>query len=441
MKHAAIYARVSSDRQAREGDSIPAQLDALHKYVDGRQDMVLVGEYLDDGISGTKVTRDELQRLLDDVRHDKVDVILFTKLDRWFRSVRHYTATQEILDKHDVGWTAIWEPIYDTTSPQGRLIVNQMMSIAQFEAENTGQRVKQVFRHKVSQGEVLFGCPPPGYRIEHKHLIPAESADSVRIAFGTYSRTGSLYATMKACEELPGLPRSKPPFRRMLKNTIYIGQYRDNPEYCEPIIDRDLFEDVQRQLRMNVKSAQKYDYIFSGLVQCAECGRSMAGNSRVKTKIRYKTYRCPKHYEPGQLCSNSKTLYESTLERYMLEQLQSVDTLILHYEMEAKEQKSRTKQAQKIEKKLGRLKDLYLNGLISLDEYKADRQQLQDDLAAIQEDVPKTDLTALRALLKTNVKDLYQTFTDAEKRRFWRGIVDSIRFGTDRSIEIVWRTK
>ena len=144
MKRAALYIRVSSDKQVKEGDSIPAQREALRKYAK-EHNFLIAGEYIDDGISGTKYSqRDELQRMLSDVEARKIDIILFTKLDRYFRSVRHYTATQAILDKYGVGWTAIWEPIYDTTTPQGRLILNQMMSIAQFEAENTGQRIRQV---------------------------------------------------------------------------------------------------------------------------------------------------------------------------------------------------------------------------------------------------------------------------------------------------------
>ena len=122
----ALYIRVSSDKQAREGDSVPAQLDALRKYAT-EHNLHVYREYIDDGISGTKYSqRDELQALLDDVRAGHIELIIFTKLDRWFRSVRHYTHTQEILDAHNVGWLAIWEPIYDTTTHQGRLIVNRL---------------------------------------------------------------------------------------------------------------------------------------------------------------------------------------------------------------------------------------------------------------------------------------------------------------------------
>jgi len=89
MKKTAIYIRVSTDEQAREGDSIPAQREALRRYIEEHDDLILAGEYIDEGISGRKFQqRDDLQRLLDDVRAGKVDLIAFTKLDRWFRSVR-----------------------------------------------------------------------------------------------------------------------------------------------------------------------------------------------------------------------------------------------------------------------------------------------------------------------------------------------------------------
>ena len=80
MIKAALYLRVSSDIQAKEGDSIPAQRDALRKYAK-EHGMIIAGEYVDDGISGTKYSqRDELQRMLSDVEAGKIDIIIFTKL-------------------------------------------------------------------------------------------------------------------------------------------------------------------------------------------------------------------------------------------------------------------------------------------------------------------------------------------------------------------------
>lgn len=439
MIKAAIYIRVSSDKQAQEGDSVPAQLDALRKYVNDRPDMILAGEYIDDGISGTKADRDDLTRLLDDVKAGKLDAILFTKLDRWFRSVRHYTATQEILDKHSVTWTAIWEPIYDTSTPQGRLIVNQMMSIAQFEAENTGQRIRQVQAYKVMQGEVISGSTPPGYMIIDKHLVPDETALAVKDAFEKYAFNGSINETM-ALTQGQGLPRSKAAFKNMLRNTKYIGVFRGNENFCTPIISRELFEDVQRKLSINIKASQKQVYIFSGLLRCGECGASLGGNTRRRhrgnsTSI-IKQYRCPKHYQGGICrCNNAKLISEHALEVYLMDNIRPmIQDLKLEYEIKEKETPNTEKQIAGIRRKIDRLKDLYINEMISLDEYKTDKERLENEITSIQSVAAQNgpDLEALDKLLQGGVERLYWSFTDAEKRFFWRSIISTISMGIDR---------
>jgi len=446
MTRTAIYLRVSSDRQAREGDSIPAQREALRTYIDERPDLAFVGEYLDDGISGTKADRDELQRLLEDVEQGRIDLILFVKLDRWFRSVRHYTATQEILDRHGVGWTAIWEPIYDTTTPAGRLIVNQMMSIAQFEAENTGQRIRQVQAYKISQGEVISGSTPPGYSIEGKRLVPNEDAQNVLEAFRTYDRTGSLNGTMTRCAGLHGLPRSKPTFKRMLSNPIYIGRHPRNDHFCEAIIPEDLFERVQRGLRMNVKISQKNVYIFSGLLRCAECGAALGGNTRRRQRGNGKLeiihqYRCAKHYQrkPAQ-CGNAKVLLESVLEDYLLTNIrQAIGDRILEYEIQAAPVRDRSARIAEWQGKLKRLKELYVDDLITIEEYKADRETYLQQIAELEAEAQapaEADLAALRELLSTDFEEIYYTLNKAEKRRFWRSVLTEIRFHSDRTIDL-----
>lgn len=447
MKRTAIYLRVSSDRQAREGDSIPAQRDALRKHIDDRDDLTFAGEYLDDGISGTKADRDELQRLLDDVEAGKIDLIIFTKLDRWFRSVRHYSATQEVLDRHGVEWTAIWEPIYDTTNPAGRLIINQMMSIAQFEAENTSSRIRQVQAYKVSQGEVISGSTPPGYSIVDKHLQPNEDAPNVREAFEAYDRTGSLNETMRRCAGLHGLPRSKPPFKRMLQNTLYIGQHPRNPNFCEPIIDADLFERVQVGLSRNIKKSQRHTYIFSGLIRCAECGAMYAAGTRKRTRGNYHEeialYRCPHRYnvKPEQ-CDNTKVIIEPALERELLGSLRKhMEDLILEYEIKEAPAKDRSAQIAEYRRKIDKLKDLYVNDLISLEEYKADKERYLATIEELEQEAqkpPETDLGGLRELLATNFEEVYTHMEKPEKRRFWRAILKEIRFSKDRTIDLVF---
>ena len=446
MKRTAIYIRVSSEKQVQEGDSIAAQRQALTKYVDERPDLVLAGEYIDDGISGTKYSqRDELQRMLSDVEDGKIDLILFVKLDRFFRSVRHYTAAQAILDKHNVGWTAIWEPIYDTTTPQGRLIVNQMMSIAQFEAENTGQRIRQIQAYKVSQGEVISGTTPNGYRIENKRLVPGEDAENILLAFRTFERTGSINGSLVELAGVKGVPRIQKDFKRMLKNPIYIGKYRDNDHFCEPIIPLELWEHVQELLPINIKSSQRQTYLFSGLIRCGECGSSFAANTRRRQRGNYlqiiHQYRCPKHImRKPAICTNPKVLNENVLERYMIDNLSSmIEKTVVEYEQAAKPARDKAAKIAKLEKKADKLKELFVNDLISIEEYKADKEKIIAQIEAIQAEAaeePAVNTEALKALQGMNIRGIYEGMDQEEKRRFWRAIVKVIWFNQQRDITV-----
>lgn len=442
MKQTAIYIRVSSDKQAKEGDSIPAQLEALTRYVNSRPDLLLAGTYIDDGISGQKYAqRDELQRLLDDVRAGKIQLICFTKLDRWFRSVRHYTATQEILDKYKVDWLAIWEPVYDTTTPSGRLIVNQMMSIAQFEAENTGQRIRAVFDYKTKKGEVLSGSTPPGYSIQDKHLVPNETAGAVRDAFTMYSVTGNLRQTIVRMQGR-GLPHTQSAFKTMLRNTKYIGLFRGNPSYCPPIVETTVFEDVQRKLGMNIKSSQKNVYLFSGLLICGECGRKMGANLRRRQRgnsfSEIHQYRCVRHYCHDRSCINKKVVCESALERYLLENMKrDLEGIIWEYDQRQGTPHNTEDAKRAIRRKIDRLKELYIHDLIGLEEYKVDREKLEQELSAVQSNTQnKKDMGAYKALLESDIGTIYADLSREERRLFWRTTIKSISMGIDRKYHI-----
>lgn len=449
MKRAAIYMRVSTQIQAKEGDSIPAQREALHKYIDNRPDLVCVGEYLDDGISGTKYDRDELQRMIADVKEDKIDLICVTKMDRLHRSLRNFLNMQEILERHHCAWIAIFEPIYDTSTPQGKMIINTMMNLAQFEAENTGQRIRQVQTYKVAQGEVISGSVPPGYSIVNKHLVQNDDAETIRDLFNDYSMYGNLAKTIRLIANNPHFPQSAPAFKRMLQNETYIGRKRDNEHFCEPIITPDLFYDVQRKLKMNVKLSQKRTYIFSGLIRCKECGTLMGSCTYKKDKKTHiyiaNGYRCAKRYCRGGLrqCTNTKVITESVLERYLLEHIRpQIKDMILQYEIEQKPVKDNSARIAYLQKRKQRIKELFVNELIDLDEYKKDREDIESEIAALTARKPSEcdDITHLKDLLSTDFETLYGTFNADEKRYFWRSIIKEIRFGSDRHYDIIFLT-
>ncbi len=439
MKRVALYARVSTDQQVREGDSIQAQLTALRNYAQ-KHNYIVTAEYTDDGVSGTLFAeRDELQNLLDSVKRDEIDIILFTRLDRWFRSVRQYLNVQEILDEHNVTWRAVWEN-FETESPGGRLMITQMLGFAQFEAENTALRINRVFDYKKAKKEVISGKIPFGYMIKDKHLVPdPEKAKVAQQVFDLYIKTGSMCETMRLTQGL-GLPKTQRAFKALLKNRKYIGEAYGDPNYMTPIIDKETFDTVQRLLEMNVKKSQTRTYIFSGLTYCKECGKKMTGTTDHYKGHRYKVYRCMYHYRPLPTCGNSKTINEKKLEEHLVRNLEkfafedikvekSVDTVDYGKLIEA------------TEKKMSRLKDLYVNELLTLSEYKKDLDEYQRQIAEYKKELSKDQSAGrekLKDLIGTNLADWYWTLTDAEKRTLWRGIIKEIRFGSDKSIDVIF---
>lgn len=133
----ALYIRVSGEEQKIKGLSLESQRERLEAYA-REQGWVIVGIYIDAARTARKKLhkRSEFQRMLDAVRHDEVDMLLFTRLDRWFRSVPDYYKVMEVLEAHNCEWKTIDDGEgYDTTTASGRLYINIKLSIAQNEAD------------------------------------------------------------------------------------------------------------------------------------------------------------------------------------------------------------------------------------------------------------------------------------------------------------------
>lgn len=450
MQRVAIYMRVSTAGQVQEGESLAAQRTALLDYIKSHSDMALAGEYIDEGISGQKYEqRGDLQRLLRDVEKGLIDLVLVTKLDRLHRSLKNFLVMQETLEKHGCKWLCIWEPMYDTTTPSGQLVVNQMVAIAQFEAQNTGQRIRHVMDYKAQQGEVLSGKVPLGYRIENKHLVPCEEAESTRKIFAIYAQSGSLHYTLTASQGIPGAPRSMNGLKWLLTNRKYIGEHRGNTTYCPPIIDRWLFDDVQAKLALNVSNTKTHNtrIIFPRLIVCGNCGARFHSHPfthvcKDGTITERNHYRCDKHYSGLKTCPNGKTIADSTLEKHLLTHLkEAMREYVLDCEVKEKPISDNKKQIENLERRKAKLKELFLNDLISLEEYKKDKDAIEkalNDIATMEEAQPP-DTSHLKELLSQDIVSVYNALSDDEKRTFWRTILKEIRFDSDRNISFIFR--
>ena len=308
MTRVALYIRVSTSEQVVNGLSLEAQREALENYAKERG-YNIVDVYADEGITARKKlsNRKELQRLLEDVKNDKIDLILVTKLDRWFRNIKDYYQVQDILEAHNCNWRTIFEN-YDTSTASGRLHINIMLSVNQDECDRTSERIKAVFEHKRENKEVCSGSVPYGYYIdENKHLqIDEEKAKEIQDAYNYYELHNNMMQTRNYLSDKYGYITYSAT-RRRLTHEAYIGTINGIKDFCPAIISEKQYNNVQRLISMNKKQykpkAPQEEYIFSGMLRCKLCGSVLNSNRMLKNGVPYKLYRCRK-FKREKSCSN-----------------------------------------------------------------------------------------------------------------------------------------
>lgn len=421
----ALYIRVSSEEQAIHGLSIEAQAEALEKWAE-QEHAYVVDRYIDAGISARKKAyhRPALQRLLDDVRAGKIDIVVFTKLDRWFRNIAEYYKVQEVLETHHVNWKTIHED-YDTSTASGRLKINIMLSVAQDEADRTSERIKAVFDSKVHRCEPISGKVPLGYKIENKRLVPdPETAPVAQDIFRQYVAIRSINALRKYILDKYRMVYSPTGLRMFLSNERYIGRAHGQDQFCEGIIDPDTFAITQQAIaeraQRNSTSNSGRVYLFSGIARCAECGNLLAGKL-VHGKYIY--YRCTK-YDKLHLCSHKKHTSELVLENWlfgnMLSQLAAYNIQI----GKAMEARPKIDEAG-LRRRMGKLRDLYLSDLIEREDYEREYLSLRDTLLEAQAQKAASPQPVDLELVKTAL-EAYRMLPRTSQKEFWSRTIKKI---------------
>lgn len=378
----------------------------------------IVGVYEDAGISARKpyTKRPALLRLLDDCKAGLVDVILFVKLDRWFRNVANYYAVQEILDSCKVSWEATLED-YETVTASGRFKVNIMLSVAQDEADRTSERIKFVFDGKKALGQTTNGRAPIGYAVKNGEFAVAKNgAEMVADMFATFIRLKSTVQLAVYMRETWGIDRYFAKYIGYLKNRKYIGEVYGVENACPALVSKEDFalaNEILAQRSQRNSGQPDRIYLFSGILYCKECGKAM-NTSFCKDKYIY--YRCRTRMLDKSACPHVHRVPEEKLESYLLAELETIAARYAASSHLAAKKKAAVS-PDKIRAKMQRLKDLYVNGLIDLAEYRADRGDLDRQLAlaeAQHEGDKPTSLKSIRAGLKD-----YPDLTRAGKKEFW----------------------
>lgn len=197
----------------------------------------------------------------------------------------------------------------------------------------------------------------------------------VRDAFNYYESSISQRGTIRHIRETYGVNWCDATFRRMLAERLYTGVYdskgRYNENFCEAIISKEQFERVQVLTSRNARSVPSGKvYIFTSILKCAECNHNLVGYVAGP----YYYYRCNQHFQRGR-CSHNKSVRESYVEEWLFEHLgEELERCKLEWGVQAAERKKKTRSTDKavLKRKLTKLKELYMDDLITIEEYKKD---------------------------------------------------------------------
>lgn len=323
------YLRVSTDKQVQvfEG-SLETQKFRMQEFVKLRNfgDSKwgeIVEFYIEEGFSAGSDRRPQYQKLMGDIRKKKINLILISDLTRLSRNIEDFCVLQRELEKYDAGFFSMKEQ-FDASTPSGRMMVNLMVTMAQFEREQTAERVAINCHSRAVRGYVNGGRPILGYSRHPERkgvlVINEDEAPMVQAIFDLFLQHGTRAKTIAALHEKQLFPKrslktnkSGNPVKwtpqslsNVLNQASYIGYkevnktYKnDNPESLKPwqkyqmvkaswnaIIEETKFWETQKLLeeasvkeRERISSGERKTFFLSHLLTCGECGRALVGQS------------------------------------------------------------------------------------------------------------------------------------------------------------------
>ena len=438
---AGCYERVSTDEQAKFGYSIAAQKSLLEEHCE-KNNIKIVDHYMDDGVSAGKPLhkRPAMMRLIEDVKAGKIDVILFTRLDRWYRSTKYYYQVQDILDKHNVPWKAIQED-YETTTSEGKFKVNIMLAVSEAERERGSERTRTVLANKIKNKEAIVNPQSMfyGYTKEkdengiYRLVKDPELKDAVQFFWDTAIKYQNIHKAALETNARFDIRRGTDMWGRMANKEVYTGTHRGVVDYCEPYVSHEEWEKLHS--RPKIKATQQFrTYLFTGMIRCPECGYMLAS---AYSERKYKNggtgetymYKCKNKFGT---CSFRKCVSEKKTEEYLLENLETlIGGEIAKVEIEkAKVKRKPKRNSVKLREQLRRVNVSFIAGNMTDDEYLTETKLINEQIKKAEEEekteVAEKDVDHLKELLSTDFQSIYNMLDKEDKRRFWRTLIKEI---------------
>ena len=474
---AACYIRVSTEDQTEY--SPDAQLAAMQRYADANEIYIDPAHiYRDEGISGRSAAkRPGFQTMIAAAKRKDhpFDVILVHKLDRFARSREDSVVYKSMLQREcHVRVVSITEPISDDKTA---IIMEPILeAMAEYYSVNLSEEVKKGMTQKAITGG-LQAAPAFGYRVEHNVLVPdPDTAPYVVEFFKRFAEGQGLFPIAKWANSIGLRTRRGNPFENrtieyILRNPVYIGKLRWNPKgrtrrdfknpnliisagKHEPLISQDLWDAVQNRLD-EVKRLHPYKgkpigvtrkHWLCGILRCASCGGTLVVSGAY--------FKCNNAVR-GR-CTTTQHTSVARLESAVITQLTTDATTgsDIRYRMHAElsnntDAQQITRSIAALERRLDRLRDAYLAGVDSLEEYRRGKADVELQIAALnnalpanmpasQDDVQSRVRSAIAAALDTILSD---TSTIEEKHAAASSIIDSAKYARDNNtIDLIYRS-
>lgn len=312
IKRCAIYTRKSHEEGLeQEFNSLDAQRESGEAYIASQKFngwMCLPERYDDAAYSGSTLDRPALKRLIADIEAGKVDIVVVYKIDRLSRSLLDFSELQTVFDSRKVSFVSVTQAI-DTSNPTGRMMLNILMTFAQFERETIAERIRDKMSASRRKGKWVGGSVAYGYRVENKKLvIDSGTVETVKWIFRRFIE---IQSPKQIVSELNarGTPRkTDTPWNtghvyRLLNNRTYIGEVDYKGEICqgehEPIVAADVWSRTREILQANAPVKEPKGRVeilapLKGILRCGHCHCAMGPSYTIRHGKKYHYYLCEK---------------------------------------------------------------------------------------------------------------------------------------------------
>jgi site-specific DNA recombinase len=351
----AVYTRKSTEEGLQqEFNSLDAQRESAEAFIHSQAPegwICLPERYDDGGFTGGNMERPALQRLLADIAAGRIDVVVTYKVDRLSRSLLDFAQMMATFEKQHVSFVSVTQQ-FNTATSMGRLVLNVLLSFAQFEREIIAERTRDKIAATRRKGKWAGGMPLLGYDLDARSrrlVINEEEAVRVRAIFALYLEHQALLPVVQELERRGwvnkrwqtrqgrmrgGRPFTKTSLYRLLTNVVFAGRVRYknevHPGEQPALIDADTFQQVQALLRshgpvLGPPSATPSAALLKGLLRCVSCGCAMtpAHTTRQGCK-RYRYYTCSGAQKRGWQTCPSKSLPAAQIEQLVIGQIQQL---------------------------------------------------------------------------------------------------------------------